>query len=216
MMRGMSSYCRTKNLKSISTTMNTLGWGVLCPEAMELIKMGATQLSKPTYPTGNMQKKPHDKIVELIEDLMPEVLEELGQESIDLGREKETDLLIHLEKDLYLCSYGKADLVYLVKNNAGILEKNILLLYIEVSSTKINVAKPYQAILRGISLYYRYHLPVAIVVVSPTKVCGKLLRNKDSNFIYKRIKRSVDDYFKPNPNLCSLCELSHFCPLRMI
>ena len=88
-------------------------------------------------------------------------------------------------------------------------------LYVEVSSTKINVAKPWQAILRGIALYYEMRLPVGVIIVSPEKIMYKLLEDRDQRNVLSRLRRSSED-FEPNPNLCSLCELASQCIFRAI
>ena len=88
-------------------------------------------------------------------------------------------------------------------------------MYVEVSSARINVAKPWQALLRGIGLYYERRIPVGIVIVSPAKIMYKLLEDSDQQVVLTRLNRPSDG-FEANPNLCSLCELLGYCPYKVI
>jgi len=200
---GITTSCRSANTRY--TRLNLLGWAMLCPYAMELLWHGSTPLVQPDYPTADESKKLHSMVMNSV----AEVVESLQARLLSAEREYQ-QVLGFIREDARLCAISKADIVYTM--NIG---DQLFTLYVEVSSTRINVAKPWQALLRAISLYYERRIPVGIVIVSPEKIMYKLLEDNDQDKVLKRIHRSPRD-FNPNPNLCSLCELQQYCPYKVI
>ena len=201
----ITTSCKSENTRY--TRLNLLGWAALCPRAAELLWHDSTPLSHPGYPTAEESKDVHDSLVELISTNINKITKK--NQLVDYKREYEH--FIGLIKDgVLLCARSKADLVYTLN-----LEGSLFTLYVEASSSRINVAKPWQALLRGIALYYERRIPVGIIIVSPEKIMYKLLEDRDQEEVLKRLFRSAEG-FKPSPNLCSLCELSHYCRYKVI
>jgi len=214
----ITTSCRIESTRY--TRINRLGWAILCPYANYLNWHGSIPLEEPKYPTGDELRSIHDKIVTLVDS----VFEYTNKYRI-IARWREMELYLAFRKKIVentyenLCAKGKADLVYLIK--AG---HKLILIYIDIASTRINVAKPWQIILRGLSLYYMFRIPVGLIIISPNKFMYKLLSNRDQKQVLKKIMSQlvIDDNKismeedKANPNLCSLCELAHYCPWRSI
>jgi len=187
------------------TRLNLLGWAMLCPHAMELLWHGSTPLAQPAYPTAEESMRLHRLLVEATASAVGS----LGAQVASVEREHEHVLGLRRGEDL-LCARSKADLVYTLRVGGSLLT-----LYVEVSSSRINVAKPWQALLRGIALYYERRLPVGVAIVSPERVMYKLVSDQDQDEILRRV-RGGSEGFQPSPNLCSLCELQHYCPYRVV
>ena len=198
----------TTSCKSVNTRytrLNLLGWAMLCPHAIELLWHGSTPLTQPSYSTADESKELHDRL----RDIVDNVLKSMNTGII--SREVEYKLNIgFLKDDELLCARSKADLLYTIKHG-----KDLMNLYIDVSSTRINVAKPWQVLLRGIAMYYEWRLPVGIIIVSPEKIRYKLLEDEDQKKILRRINKKLEN-LEPHPNLCSLCELVDYCPHKAI
>lgn len=200
----ITTSCRSVDTRY--TRLNLLGWALLCPYAKDLLWHGAIPMEGPVYPTAEESKRIHDRFKRVVSDV---VRDALGSNLI--GVEAEYDHRICFLRDgEVLCADSRADYIYIAKLN------NVLaVLYLEVSSTRINVVKPWQALLRGLAIYYELRRPVGIVIVSPQRIMYKLLSEEDQGSILKRMRRSSGD-FKPTPDLCSLCELLHLCPYKVI
>jgi len=207
----ITTSCRSENTKYIR--LNMLGWALLCPYARDLIWHGAIPFHQPDYPTADESKALHEELRNQVNSIFED-----GQIIRILNVEKEYEHSIGIwlrpsenkGRDTFVCAKSKADLVYTAWSG-----KRLFTLYTEVSSTRINVVKPWQAILRGISLYYERRLPVGIIIVSPEKIMYKLLNDGDQTRVLSLINIPSDDY-PSNPNLCSLCELIKSCPFRAI
>lgn len=178
-----------------------LGWGLLCPFAMDLLWHGAIPLHIPEYPTAEEYKDLHERLKKIVDA-------SLGNIGI-ISRQVEHELIIcFFRGDEELCSNSKADLVYTVAS-----KNTLMTLYIEVAGSRINVVKPWQALLRGISLYYERRLPVGVVIVSLEKIMYKIVSEIDQVKVLSRL-RAGREGFNPQPSLCSLCELHQFCSQR--
>jgi len=199
----ITTSCGTRDTRY--TRLNLLGWSLLCPHARDIICHGSSPLQQPDYPTADESKRLHEELKDLIGNIIIDVL---GDSIISSETEHEHEVGV-LSGDCFMCAKSKADLVYTIK--AG---KTLSTLYIEASS-RINVAKPWQALLRGIALYYERRLPVGVVIVSPGKIMYKLISQEDQDKVLKMMDR-VSEYYTPNPNLCSLCELANYCPFKAI
>jgi len=197
----ITTSCRTAG--SRYTRLNLLGWGILCPHARDLLWHGSTPLYPPEYPTADESKELHDWLVKQVDEALRHVASEpsvaLREYWHELGIIKDGEVL---------CARSRADLIYLINLNG-----TTSIVYVEVSSTRLNPAKPWQALLRGIALYYEWGLPVGIVIVSPEKIMYKLLEDEDQTSIMRMLKRESEG-FRPSPNLCSLCELRNYCPFK--
>ena len=199
----ITTSCRSGDTRY--TRLNLLGWAMLCPHAMDLLWHGSTPLGQPNYPTADESSAKHDRLREVVEQAFN------SPDMRIISRLVEYQHMIgFIKKDEILCARSKADLIYILKTRYGLMNT-----YIEIASTRINIAKPWQALLRGIALYYEWRLPTAIIIVSPYKIMYKLLRDHDQEKVLARINRGYED-FEPTPNLCSLCELANYCPYRAI
>ena len=195
------------------TRLNLLGWAMLCPHALELLVHGSSP-HEIWYPTAEEAKDVHEHLRRYIEEEVNNIVKVLRSENIaivSLEPEYEHRLGIRIG-DTLLCANSKADLVYTLSVKEG-AEESLVTLYIEVS-TRLHVAKPWQALLRGLALYYERRLPVWIVLVSPEKLMYKQLSDEDQEEMVRRVlgKKKIS----PSPNICSLCELIHFCPYREV
>lgn len=187
------------------TRLNLLGWAMLCPHAIDLLWHGSTPLGQPNYPTADESSAKHDRLRNVVE----RVLDSSGMRVISRLVEYQHKVGF-IKKDEILCARSKADIIYIIKTRRGLMN-----IYIEIASTRINVAKPWQALLRGIALYYEWRLPTAIIIISPEKIMYKILEDSDQERILARINRNYEN-FEPSPNLCSLCELANYCPYKVI
>ena len=207
----ITTSCRRENTRF--TRLNLLGWAILCPYALELIRHGSTPLEKPYYPTAEESKDWHDALKKIVKNAFnndPSIKNSLLSIQFEDKAELEHELGIQLA-DESICAKSKQDVFALVKTRNS---KDIFALYIELAS-RINIAKPWQALLRGIFLYYSLRLPVGIVIVSPEKIMYKVLTDKDQSAIMSCLHRSTEG-FEPQQNLCSLCELASFCSARAL
>lgn len=192
---------------------------MLCPVARELVKRGVMPFPAMEHPyqTGEEYKTRHDRFKDIVHSSIVGLLDREGM-LVSSWREMETCMTLLLG-EAEIPVFGKADIVVLAKTKAG-----LLMYYVEVSSTKINVAKPYQTYFRALSLYYRLRIPVAIIIVSPYEVRyrhltdiididrkGRVWRLEQ---LLRAYSKSLDlEELRPaNPNLCSLCDLRQFCP----
>jgi hypothetical protein len=182
---------------------------MLCPYALELIRHGSSPLEKPYYPTAEESKDWHEALKKIVKEAFDDIRIKNSLLS-KLNTEFEHELGIQFADEL-ICAKSKQDVFALVKTKNS---KDIFALYIELAS-RINIAKPWQALLRGISLYYSLRLPVGIVIVSPEKIMYKVLTDEDQSAIMSCLHRSTEG-FEPRQNLCSLCELASFCPARAL
>ncbi|NAZ12302.1 MAG: hypothetical protein GU361_06255 [Desulfurococcales archaeon] len=226
-MRGeITTSCRKENTRF--TRLNLLGWAMLCPYALELIRHGSTPLEKPYYPTAEESKDWHETLKKIVKHAFGDRYIENSLLSIQFELEHELGIQL---ADESICAKSKQDVFALVKTRNSkdkepdqkchmlslVKTKNsedIFALYIELAS-RINIAKPWQALLRGIFLYYSLRLPVGIVIVSPEKIMYKVLTYEDQDAILSCLHRSTER-FEPRQNLCSLCELASFCPARAL
>jgi len=202
----ITTSCRRENTRF--TRLNLLGWAMLCPYALELIRHGSTPLEKPYYPTAEESKDWHEALKKIVKEAFRDRY--IKNSLLSIQFEFEHELGIQLA-DESICAMSKQDIFALVKTRNS---KDIFALYIELAS-RINIAKPWQALLRGIFLYYSLRLPVGIVIVSPEKIMYKVLTDEDQSAILTKLHRSTDG-FEPQQNLCSLCELASFCPARTL
>jgi len=202
----ITTSCRRENTRF--TRLNLLGWAILCPYALELIRHGSTPLEKPYYPTAEESKDWHDALKKIVKEALDDI--RIKNSLLSIQYEFEHELGIQLA-DESICAKSKQDVFALVKTRNS---KDIFALYIELAS-RINIAKPWQALLRGIFLYYSLRLPVGIVIVSPEKIMYKVLTDKDQDAIMSYLHRSTEG-FEPQQNLCSLCELASFCSARAL
>jgi len=200
---GITTSCRSGDTRY--TRLNLLGWAMLCPHAVELLWHGSTPLAQPGYPTADESRKLHSMVMGSVMS----AVESLDARLLSVEREYQHTLGFTIG-DARLCALSKADIVYTM--NVG---GRLFTLYVEVSSARINVAKPWQALLRAIALYYERRTPVGIAIVSPGKIMYKLLEDKDQDKVLERI-RGGPGRRGPSPDLCSLCELQHYCPYRVI
>ena len=199
----ITTSCRSGDSKY--TRLNLLGWALLCPYAAELLWHGSTPLVQPDYPTADESRRLHDMVMRSVR----EAIESSGTSLVSVEVEYPHSIGI-IGDDTGLCALSKADIVYTLNLKGGLFT-----LYVEVSSARINVAKPWQALLRAIALYYERRLPVGVVIVSPDRIMYKLLEDSDQDKVLSRAYRSPDG-FNPHPNLCSLCELQQYCPYRVV
>uniref|UniRef100_A0A7C1I4N1 Uncharacterized protein n=1 Tax=Fervidicoccus fontis TaxID=683846 RepID=A0A7C1I4N1_9CREN len=181
---------------------------MLCPYAVELIRHGSTPLEKPYYPTAEESKDWHEALKKIVKEALgnPYIRNSL----LSIQYEFEHELGIQFADGL-ICAKSKQDVFALVRTRNS---KDIFALYIELAS-RINIAKPWQALLRGIFLYYSLRLPVGIVIASPEKIIYKVLTDEDQSDILLRLHRPTEG-FEPRQNLCSLCELASFCSARAL
>ena len=182
----------------------------MCPHARDILWHGSTPLQPYQYPTGEEASKDHENLLHKAEDAALGALEDSGLRLARYWREYELNLTITRDGEK-LCARSKADLVIMAGKPSG---RGLLLLYVE-AATRIHAAKPWQALLRGIALYYRYRVPTWIILVSPDRIMYKLLAEEDQGKILKKLNRSSSSH-EPSPNLCSLCELAHQCPYKVI
>jgi len=201
----ITTSCRNVDMKY--TRLNLLGWALLCQHARDLLWHGAIPQQQPDYLTAEESKALHERFKREVMDILNELLR--GYVVVDVQNEYEHDLSIRKGDDV-LCAKSKADLVYTVQ-----LNERLITLYVEVSSTRINVVKPWQTILRGVSLYYERRLPVGMIIVSPRKIMYKLLEDSDQDKMLSLIDKYNENY-SPSSNLCSLCELINYCPYKVI
>lgn len=188
--------------------MNMLGWALLCPYARDIIWHGSVPLYLPKYPTGEEAKPIHENMKKIILEDIPYIIEHVNLELLNYEQEYTHSLCISRNEET-VCANSKADIVLYVASR-----RSIYTLYIEITS-RIHVVKPWQALLRGIGLYYEKRLPVWIIIASPEEIRYKILTEQDQQKVLKTINRSSENY-KPAPNLCSLCELSQYCPYRAV
>ncbi len=188
------------------TRLNLLGWAMLCPHALELLVHGSTPSSPPPYPTADEMESLHEHIKRIVMNTINSA-KILRDNIISVESEYRHTLGLRVG-DVVLCANSRADLVYTLK-----IGRDLVTLYVEVTA-RLHVVKPWQALLRGIALYYERRLPVWVVIVSPETIMYKLLEDEDQNEILRRARRSRED--APSPNLCSLCELAHFCPYKAV
>lgn len=192
------------------TRVNQLGWAVLCPAAAELVWHGSTPLPslEPGYPTGEESRQLHDKLKRAVDQAVREVLKySVGAWIVRSWEEKEVAACIHRE-NAALCARGRCDLTYLARINSL-----LLLINVDVSSARVNPAKPWQTAIRSIALYHEYRVPVTMIIVSPDTLMYKPLLQADYDRVVARIARERSlEGFEPSPSLCSLCELRHYCP----
>ncbi|MCE4601377.1 MAG: hypothetical protein F7C38_07465 [Desulfurococcales archaeon] len=200
----ITTSCKSED--SRYTRLNLLGWALLCPHARDLLWHGITPLEQPLYPTAEESKSQHKVLKKLVDEHLNAFL---GDRILATYPEYEHVLGIYRGDDL-LCARSKADLVYNVK-----LGKTLATLYVEIASSRINVAKPWQAILRAIALYYELRLPVIVMIVSPFKIMYKVVEDRDQVALLKLVDKPSSN-FEANSNLCSLCELASQCPYRVI
>lgn len=208
----ITTWCRTGGTRS--TRLNLLGWAALCPHASELLWHGSAPLWQPGYPTASESKQGHERLVQAVENAFSHALDSLGYQTVAVFREYEHYVGLSRRSSggsaETLCASSRADLVYILHTPGGLVTA-----YVEVSSTRINVAKPWQALLRGVGLYYEFRLPVWLFLVSPAEVRYKLLDDRDQRELLRRLQRSGEG-FEPSPDLCSLCELAHYCPYKVV
>ncbi|MGC9187506.1 MAG: hypothetical protein ACP5GN_07475 [Fervidicoccaceae archaeon] len=195
--------------------MNLLGWAMVCPYAMKLLWHGTIPLDIAVYPTAEESKHRHDMFGMIVEDQIRSGIFNI----IDEKHEYEHGICFQNGED-ELCARSKADYVYLGTLERTRSKNRLITIYLEISSSRINVAKPWQAILRGISLYYERRIPVGIIIVSPERMMFKILDDQDQRKVIKRInaglRRDAEENWASSSNLCSLCELLHYCPYRLI
>ncbi len=212
MMAEITTSCRSGGSRSTRPTrLNLLGWALLCPHARDLLWHGSTPLDNPPYPTSEESKSLHEKLKNVVGEELSRALRALGIGVVGREgglREHEHTLYIARGED-GVCASSKADIVYILSK-----EGDLYILYAE-AAVRLHVAKPLQALLRGIALYYEYRLPIWVMMVSPHEVRYKQLDDEDQRRILRLINRSSEG-FEPSANLCSLCELSHYCPHRVI
>lgn len=199
----ITTSCRSENTKY--TRLNQLAWGILCPHAMQFLWHGSAPLDQFEYPTAEESKKRHRAVLSAVK----EVAEDLDYAVLDCEEEYEHRIGFRRGEET-LCALSKADAVCTLA-----LKGRLLTLYLEVSSSRINVAKPWQALLRGLALYYERRLPVLVVVVSPRELIYKLVSSVDQERILRRVF-GLEGGAALSPNLCSLCELVHVCPYRLV
>ncbi len=202
----ITTSCRTAGTRY--SRLNQLGWALLCPYARDLIIHGAVPVSY-TYPTAEEASGIHDKIKRLTHKVLLEILGSLRDVYVvSVEPEYRHSIGFRIGHD-NVCADSRADLAYTLY-----VKNQLITLYVE-AATRIHVAKPLQALLRGIALYYERRTPVWIIMVSPSRVQYKLLEEKDQDRILKLLNRKAEN-FSPSQNLCSLCEFVHFCPHRMV
>ncbi len=188
-----------------------MGWSILCPAAAELNWSGTIPLEQPIYPTADELKKLHDNIVEKIESNIQKIIPE-NSKIIRTMKEKQVTLsFTDTKNNDQLCAVGKIDLAVVLK-----IKGYETIIYFEVSSTRIHVAKPWQTLLKSLALYHEYRLPIIPIIVSIGKIKYKILCPRDYYTIINKIYSRPREDFTPNPNMCSLCELIHYCPYRGI
>ncbi len=201
----ITTSCRSAGTRY--TRLNLLGWALLCPHARELLWHGSTPLEPPEYPTAREAKRAHESL----RRAAAEALEALfGSRLVGDGGEYAHELGVVGEDGSILCARSKADLVYVAS-----LGGRPALLYVE-AATRIHVAKPWQALLRGVGLYYEWRLPVAVLIVSPCRLMYKVVDDRDQALLLRRLRGGEGGGWEPSPELCSLCELSGYCPYRVI
>ena len=202
----ITTSCRSASTRY--TRLNLLGWAMLCPHAMELLWHGSTPLPQPSYPTADESKSLHDRLKKIVDDTIRSVGSRDAR-IISSMREYQHEIGFRRD-DTLLCAKSKADLVYTISASGRLMN-----VYVEVTSTKINIVKPWQTLLRGVALYYEWRLPVGAIIVAPDKIMYKLIEDTDQDKILRMLKRSGNNY-EPSPNLCSLCELASYCPYKVI
>jgi hypothetical protein len=179
---------------------------MLCSHALELLVHGSTPQTPPLYPTADESRELHEYLKKAVIWATNEAVKLAGGTVVSMEPEYEHRLGIKIG-DSMLCANSKADLVYTVK-----FGRSLVTLYVE-ATTRIHAAKPWQALLRGIALYYERSLPVWIIIASPNNIQYKLLEDRDQDKILRSIRGGRTP---PSPNTCSLCELAHFCPYRAV
>ena len=185
-----------------------LGWALICPYAGELLKHGVVPYEAPLYDTGEEAEHQHEKLKRLVDHIMESLLRKNGiLINAEQGYQHEISITVN---DIVLCGRSKADLVYTFETR-----KRLYTVYVDVA-TRIHIVKPWQVILRGISLYYEKRIPVWLVIVSPWRIMYKVLGEEDQIKVLKRLSGKYMEGFQPSPNLCSLCEFIHHCPYRVL
>ncbi|PLJ78582.1 MAG: hypothetical protein B7L53_01160 [Thermofilum sp. NZ13] len=177
---------------------------------MDLLREGAAPLLSPEYPTASESKSKHEQMKKYIKNVV-ENLQSSQFKILDSSEEYRLQLGVK-SRGVWLCAGSSADIVLIT---AMTTFESPLVLYVEVTSSKINIAKPWQTLLRGLALYYERRLPVGMIIVSPREVRYKLLCEKDQLKVLKLLNRT-GARVEPSPNLCSLCELASFCPSKAI
>lgn len=188
------------------TRLNLLGWAMICPYALELLIHGSTPRNPIQYPTADESRRLHEYMKNRVIDAISSVRLTRGA-IVSVEPEYEHRLCMRID-DVLICANSRADIVFTLR-----MGEALTTLYVEVT-TRIHVVKPWQAILRGITLYYERRLPVWIVIVSPETIMYKLLEDKDQSEILRKTRRRANT--APSSNLCSLCELVHLCPYKTI
>ena len=206
MTAGITTSCRSGDTRY--TRLNLLGWALLCPHARYLLWHGSTPIEPWLYPTSEEAKSLHEKLKRAVIEESRKAIGLAGFQVVGLDTEYQHQVSVSMG-DSWLCATSKTDIVYTVAGG-----RDLYTLYIEVA-TRLHVAKPWQALLRGLALYYERRLPTWIVLVSPEEVRYKSLTSKDQEAVFRALNRS-EEGFEPSPNLCSLCELSHYCPYKVI
>ena len=203
----ITTSCRTVDTRY--TRLNLLGWALLCPYARDLLWHGSMPLSDYGYPTGDEANKQHESLKSSVIGELEKVF--IGLEGIDLVNiEQEYNHELSIRRgDGWICARSKADILATIA-----VSGELYTVYVEVT-TRLHVAKPWQALLRGLAFYYERRLPVIVILVSPDEVRYKPLTEHDQERVLVALNRSSNG-FQPSPNLCSLCELVHYCPYRVI
>lgn len=200
----ITTSCRSAGTRY--TRLNLLGWAMLCPHALTLLLHGGEPFTRFDYPTADESRISHHRLQATVHNIIKNLIK---RKIITARVEYDHSIEITIE-GIRLCARSRADLVYIIQYRG-----KFVTIYVEISSTRINVAKPYQTILRAIGLYYQYRHPVIIIMVSPSEIRYKILSAKDQErivqILHKRAKQT-----KVHQNLCSLCELAQYCPNRTI
>lgn len=206
MRAGITTSCKSADTRY--TRLNLLGWALLCPHARDLLLHGSTPIGAWGYPTAEEAGQHHETLKSIVLEDVRQAIKYAGLNPVSYSVEYKHEIAV-LRDDTWVCARSKADIVYTIAGGS-----DLYTLYIE-TSTRIHAAKPWQALLRGLALYYERRLPTWIIIVSPTEIMYKILEERDQVIILKLINRDSEG-FEPNPNLCSLCDLSHYCPYKVI
>ena len=206
MRAGITTSCRSEGTRY--TRLNLLGWALLCPHARDLLWHGVTPLEPHPYPTSEESRPLHDELKSIVAEEARKAIRDAGLRVVAVETEYSHQIGLARE-DEWVCGVSKADIVYTVARG-----RRLYTLYVEVA-TRIHVAKPWQALLRGIALYYEWRLPTWVILVSPEEVRYKALEDRDQDRILAKLNLPSDDS-SPRPDLCSLCELAHYCPYRVV